>query len=141
MIGPPVVKVALVQGIVRFERVGLHYTVGPNLFLDHRQERLGFCVGDDSRVDLSTLFLKAKHRYFARSASSNPAFAHPAKIALIRLNFPREFIAGQLGSNELAKPLKEDSNGVPVDAGDLDCGPSCDSCNKHFYQLCSLLSS
>mgnify|MGYP001572308428 FL=1 len=135
------VKVAHVQCIVRLEGVGVHHTVRLDLFLDDRQKGLGFGVGDDGRVDLSTPFQKAKNGYFVSGTSASFAFADTAKVALICLNLSLKLIAGQLGRDEFTKPLKEHSNGVPIDSGDLCRGSCCSTCNKHFYQLPSQLSA
>jgi len=94
-----VMKVAHIQCIERLEGVGVHHTVRLNLLFNDRQKRLGFRIGDDGRVDLSTPLYKPKHGNLACCTSTSLAFTNTAKVALIGFHFSGEFIDGQTVGN------------------------------------------
>jgi hypothetical protein len=74
-----VVEGAHVKGIVGSEGIGVNDAVRFDPLLDDGQERLGFCIGNNSRENLPTPFKKAKNGDFARGATASLAFANTSK--------------------------------------------------------------
>ena len=119
MVDPPMVEVGYVQGIIGPESIRVDDAVRLHLLLNDGEQGLCLGIGYDRRIDPSTTLQEPKYRNFYAGATSTFAFAFPAEITFIRLNFAAQPIARELTGDQLAKAHEETDRRVRLDAYDL----------------------
>lgn len=130
MVDAAVMEVAHVKSIIGSEGIGVNDAVGLDPFLDDGQKSLGFRIGNNGRKNLPAPFKKAKNGNFACGTTASPAFANTSKVALIRFNFSREFIAWHLAGYELSEPHVKLNRRVGLNLDDLGCSTCRSACDK-----------
>jgi len=113
MVDPHMMKVAHVESIVGFERVGVNNAVGCYFFLDDRQQSLRLCVRDNGSENLPALLKQAKHgATFPDAPLPRLPFVSSSEVTFISLDFPTQLVTGKLGCNETTKAHEKTGCGV-----------------------------
>jgi hypothetical protein len=130
-----VAEIAHVESIVGLERIGIDDTVGLDLLLYDRQESSCSGVWNDGRLDLPAPLEQAEDRNLACGSSTSLALATASEVALVRLDFSTELVAGKLAGDQLSQSHEEADRSVGLDASHFRSGPSCRARNEELDEL------
>ena len=100
---PHMMKVARVERIVGFERIGVNNAPECYFFLDDRQQSIGPFSRDNGSENLTAPLKQAKHGHFTGCSSTSLTFASDSEVTFISLNFHTQLETGKLACNKTTK--------------------------------------
>lgn len=142
MIDPVMLETRHIQDVVAAKRVGVDDRVQFHVVLHDRQQRQCLGVRNHRGVDLAATLEDTEHRHLARSATASAALAHPAQVTLVQLDdTANRIVIFDAGSDDLAQPVVEQNDRVPVYADQFRGGASRRSCYKVLTQSLRLANT